>query len=270
MANEFPQALTIAGADSDGSAGMEADLTTFFTLGVHGMCVLTAAVAGNSYGIDAAHNMPTAFIAQQFKTLAADFHIRAAKTGMLADSELIHTVAAHVQDGAVGPLVLDPVIITKHGAMLLEESAYETLRQELIPLATVITPNFFEAQKLAEMDIKTDEDMITAAQKLQDLGAKNVLVKGAHHAGDQEEVRDYALLEDGTGFWLRAPYVATDRINGTGDTLSAAITAEIAKGTSIADAFRIAKQYTYEAIAQPIAVGHKFGPINHWAPKVQK
>lgn len=270
MANEFPQALTIAGSDSDGSAGMEADLTTFFTLGVHGMCVLTAAVAGNSYGIDASQSMPTAFVAQQFKTLAADFHIRASKTGMLADSELIRTVAANVKDGQFGPLVLDPVIITKHGAMLLEESAYETLREELIPLATVITPNFFEAQKLAEMEIKTDDDTVTAAHKLQDLGAKNVLLKGAHHDGDQKEVRDYALLEDGTSFWLSAPYVATDRINGTGDTLSSAITAEMAKGESIADAFRLAKQYTYEAIADPIAVGHKFGPINHWAPQAKR
>ncbi|ERL65407.1 bifunctional hydroxymethylpyrimidine kinase/phosphomethylpyrimidine kinase [Schleiferilactobacillus shenzhenensis] len=270
MANEFPQALTIAGADSDGSAGMEADLTTMFTLGVHGMCVLTAAVSGNSYGIDAAHNMPTDFIAQQFKTLAADFKIRAAKTGMLSDSELIRTVATNVKAGTFGPLVLDPVIITKHGAMLLEESAYETLRQELIPLATVITPNFFEAQKLAEMDITTDADMVTAAHKLQDMGAKNVLVKGAHHDGDQDEVRDFALLADGTSFWLSAPYVATEHINGTGDTLSAAITAELAKGNGMADAFRIAKQYTYEAIADPIAVGHKFGPINHWAPKMTR
>ncbi|MBT9672113.1 bifunctional hydroxymethylpyrimidine kinase/phosphomethylpyrimidine kinase [Secundilactobacillus kimchicus] len=265
MANEYPQAMTIAGSDSDGSAGMQADLHTFFTRGVYGMSVMTTAVAGNSYGIHASVSLPTDFIDQEFADVADDFEVRAAKTGMLADSTLIKTVAKNVTQFDFGPLVVDPVIMTKHGNMLLEESAFETLRTDLIPLATVITPNFYETQKLAEMTLESEDDMVKAARKLQLMGAKNVVAKGYHQDADQSEVRDYVLLESGTGFWLSEPYHHTDRVNGTGDSLSACITAEIAKGTSVEAAIRTAKKYVNIAIGNPIEVGHKFGPINHWA-----
>ncbi|GAF35666.1 hydroxymethylpyrimidine phosphate kinase ThiD [Lentilactobacillus farraginis DSM 18382 = JCM 14108] len=218
MANEFPQALTIAGSDSDGSAGMQADLHTFFRRRVYGTSVLTACVAGNSYGIHDAVNLPTSFIDQEFKDLADDYHIRASKTGMLSDSELIRTVIKNYQKYDFGPLVVDPVITTKHGNMLLEQSAYQTLRDELIPLATVITPNFFEAQKLAEMTIETKDDMQTAARKLKALGAKNIVLKGSHHDPNQSEVSDYILLESGKSFWLTGAFFDTDRKNGTGDS----------------------------------------------------
>ncbi len=166
MANEFPQAATIAGSDSDGSAGMQADLITFFARKVHGAAVMTTCVAGNSYGIHASISLPTDFIDQEFADLDADYKIRAAKTGMLADSTLIKNVVKNYQKYDFGPLVVDPVIMTKHGAQLLEESAFTTLREELVPLATVITPNFFEAEKFAEMKITSDADMETAAHKL--------------------------------------------------------------------------------------------------------
>ena len=265
MANEFPQVMTIAGSDSDGSAGMQADLYTFFARKVHGAAVMTAAVAGNSYGIHANIALPTDFIDQEFADLADDYHILAAKTGMLADSTLIRNVVKNYKKYDFGPLVVDPVIMTKHGAQLLEESAFATLREELVPLATVITPNFFEAEKLAEMKITSDADMEAAARKIKAMGAKNVVVKGQHHDSTQTEVRDFVLLESGKSFWLTETYVNTDRVNGTGDSLSACITAEIAKGVDIETAIRTAKKFVHVAIANEIQVGHKFGPINHWA-----
>lgn len=266
MANEFPQALTIAGSDSDGSAGMQADLHTFFRRKVYGTSVMTACVAGNSYGIHDTVNLPTSFIDNEFKDLADDYHVRASKTGMLSDSELIRTVIKNYQKYDFGPLVVDPVITTKHGNMLLEQSAYKTLRDELIPLAYVITPNFFEAQKLAEMEIKTEDDMKAAAEKLKQLGAKNIVLKGSHHDPHQTKVSDYILLESGKSFWLTGDFYPTERKNGTGDSLSACIAAELAKGTDIEQAVRIAKKFVDVAIANEIQVGHQFGPINHWAP----
>ncbi len=266
VANEFPQALTIAGSDSDGSAGMQADLHTFFRRQVYGTSVITACVAGNSYGIHDSVNLPESFIDQEFKDLADDYHVRASKTGMLSDSALIRTVIRNYQKYDFGPLVVDPVITTKHGNMLLEESAYQTLRDELIPLATVITPNFFEAQKLAEMTIQSRDDMVTAAKKLKQLGAKNIVLKGSHSDPTQKQVSDYILLESGKGFWLTGDFFDTERKNGTGDSLSACIAAELAKGNDVETACRIAKKFVDTAIEHGIQVGHKFGPINHWAP----
>lgn len=263
MVNDFPQALTIAGSDSDGSAGMQADMNTFQRRNVYGISILTAAVAGNSYGIQASHSFPLDFVAQEFQSIADDFKVRATKTGMLADTPMIETVVDNLIKNDFGPLILDPVIITKHGAMLLEEEAFETLKQKLIPLATLITPNYFEAVKLTEIDIKNDDDTIKAAHALQDMGSKNVMLKGRHQDPTQSEVRDFILLEDGSSFWLSEPFVNTDRVNGTGDVLSACITAEIAKGSSISDAIRVGKKFVTAAIANQIEVGHKFGPVNH-------
>lgn len=265
MTNEFPQVLTIAGSDSDGSAGMQADLHTFFIRKTYGMSVLVAAVAGNSYGIHAAETLPLAFIDQQFEALADDFKIKASKTGMLSDAALIGTVVKAYQTYDFGPLVVDPVITTKHGAQLLENEAFKALKQQLLPLATVATPNFFEAQLLTGRTIQSETDQAAAARDIQALGVQNVIVKGWHHQDDQQEVADYVLLDDGSDFWLRHPYFDTTHINGTGDTLSATIAAEIAKGQSVANAIRIAHDVTTAAIASEIAVGHQFGPINHWA-----
>ncbi|KRM05282.1 hydroxymethylpyrimidine phosphomethylpyrimidine kinase [Liquorilactobacillus ghanensis DSM 18630] len=270
MVNEYPQVMTIAGSDSDGSAGMQADLETFFTRKVYGISIMTACVAGNSYGIHASATLPLDFIRQEFADTAADFKVKAAKTGMLADTELIKEVVADYQKYAFGPLVVDPVIMTKHGNQLLEEQAVDTLRKLLIPLATVLTPNFYESEKLTGMQIKTDVDLEKAAHKLQELGAKNVVAKGSHHDPQQTTVKDFVLLASGKSFWLTDRYYPTTHINGTGDSLSACIAAEIAKGTDIEKAIRIAKDYVNTAIKQEIAVGHKFGPINHWAPTLNK
>lgn len=264
MTNSTIQAVTIAGHDSDGSAGMPADLHAFFADGVYGHGILTAAVAGNSYGITAAQVMPKEFIAEQFKVLSQDFTIKAAKTGMLANDDVINVVADHYSAANFGPLVVDPVIITKHGAMLLEQSAYELFRERIIPLATVITPNFYEAQKLTGMKMATNNERIKAAHYLQQLGAKNVVIKGAHNNQQQSTVDDFILLENGESFWLSKPYIKTDRLNGTGDSFSAIIAAELAKGNNVKMAVTKAKDAVYAAIANPLTVGHKFGPINHW------
>lgn len=264
MVNEFPQVVTIAGNDSDGSAGGPADLHAFFQRQVYGMLILTSAVAGNSYGIQDSIIMPADFIRAQFNSLAADFDIRAVKTGMLADAGTIHTVAESLAAVDFGPLVLDPVISTKHGAQLLEFSALTALKEELLPLANLITPNFYEQEILAEQEIKSDEDVLVAARRIQALGVPNVLMKGRHDLVKQQVVRDLLLTEQGETIWLAAPYVATEHINGTGDTLSAIIVAELAKGQSLVTAVKQAKQLTQQAIAHEIAVGHRFGPINQW------
>ncbi|MFC6175269.1 bifunctional hydroxymethylpyrimidine kinase/phosphomethylpyrimidine kinase [Companilactobacillus huachuanensis] len=264
MLNEFTQVLTIAGSDSDGSAGAQADLKTFMSCGVYGMSVLTAAVAGNSYGIHDSINMPVSFIQSQIKDIKDDFKVSAFKTGMLSDSEIIHTVADAIKDKPFGPFVLDPVIITKHGAMLLETEAYQTLIDELFPLADLITPNFYEAKKLSGLELKNREEIVKAAHKLRKLGPKNIMIKGEHSDDSISEVEDYVLLEDGQSFWISEPYVKTDHINGTGDTLSSCIVAELAKEKSMEDAIKIAKTVTYNAIKHEIAVGHKYGPINHF------
>ncbi len=259
------QALTIAGHDSDGSAGMPADLHAFFADHVYGHGILTAAVAGNSTGIYASQIMPVDFIAKQFEVLAADYAITAAKTGMLANEAVIDVVADHYHPEDFGPLVVDPVIITKHGAMLLEQGAYDRFRERIIPLATVITPNFFEAQKLTERRLDTPAEIRAAAADLHRLGAKNVVIKGRHEPGQTEPVRDYLDLADGTQAWLSQPYLATDRVNGTGDTFSAIVAAELAKGKPVTAAIKRANKMTHAAIANELTVGHQYGPINHWA-----
>lgn len=257
-------ALTIAGNDSDGSAGMPADLHAFYARKVYGMGLMTAAVAGNTTGIYAAQIMPVDFIQKQFDVLNDDFSIKALKTGMLANKEIINCVADNIEKYDMGKVVIDPVIITKHGNSLLDDDAYQTFLNRLLPLADIITPNYYEQKKLTELPLDFEAEILVGAKKLQDLGAKNVLMKGKH-TGDSSEVVDILLTEDGQVHKFTKPYYETERVNGTGDTLSAVITAELAKGTNLIDAVKIAKDFTYEAISHPIIVGSKWGPINHWA-----
>jgi Hydroxymethylpyrimidine/phosphomethylpyrimidine kinase len=148
--------------------------------------------------------------------------------------------------------------------MLLEAEAYQTLIDELFPLADLITPNFYEAKKLSGLELENREEIVKAAHKLRKLGPKNIMIKGEHSDDSISEVEDYVLLEDGQSFWISEPYVKTEHINGTGDTLSSCIVAEVAKGQSMEDAIKTAKTFTYNAIKHEIAVGHKYGPINHF------
>lgn len=263
MLNSFPQVLTIAGSDSDGSAGAQADLHTFFANHTYGMNVLIAAVAGNSKSITDQHVFPLDFIDEQFKQLADDFEILATKTGMLATSELIENVVGNIQKYSLDNLVVDPVITTKHGAQLLEDSAVATLKEKLLPLALVATPNYFEAQILTGIEFKNEDDRKKAANAIQKIGVKNVIIKGLHK-GDDAEVSDYVLLEGGEEFFLTSPYIDTKNINGTGDTLSASITSQLALGNDVKEAITRAHKFTHDAISKPISVGHEYGPLNHW------
>lgn len=257
-------AVTIAGNDSDGSAGMPADLHSFYARGVYGMGLLTAAVAGNTTGIYAQQVMPLDFIQKQFDVLAADFNIKAAKTGMVANSAVMNLVADNLEKYDFGKIVIDPVISTKHGNTLMDDDSYNTFLKRLVPLADIITPNFYEQKKLTGLKLNNLAEIKKGAKMLQKMGAKNVLMKGRHD-GNEKEVTDLLLTEDGKFHIFTKPLFKTDRVNGTGDTLSAVIAAELAKGNSLLNSVKIAKDFTYEAISHPIAVGSKFGPINHLA-----
>lgn len=261
------QVVTIAGNDSDGSAGMPADMHAFFTDDTYGMGILTAAVAGNSISIYQQQIMPADFVAKEFDVLAADFKISASKTGMLGNSEIIKVIADKYTLANFGPLVVDPVIITKHGDFLLEKDAYQDFKKTIIPLAEVITPNYYEAETLTGIKIPLDNPkpaMVKAAKILQQMGAKNVVVKGPHEDDNQEYVDDLLITATGQEQWFSGKFVKTNKINGTGDTFSAIITAELAKENDLSKAVKIAKQRVHAAIAHPLNIGSKFGPVNQW------
>lgn len=262
--NEFPQVLTIAGTDSGGGAGVMADLKTMQMRHVFGTAVVVAVTAQNTLGVQDFTAMPPKLVDEQCASLATDLKIRACKTGMLADAEHVHCVVENLKRYDFGPLTVDPVMIAKGGAALLAEDAIATVRDELVPLATVVTPNLPEAEKLTATTITDQAGMVRAGHALQRLGAKNVMIKGGH-GDDAAMANDFVLLADGSAFWLAAPRTDTVRTHGTGDTLSACITAELATGHSVADAIKTAKAYVTGTIQETIQVGHGHGPLNHWA-----
>lgn len=264
MTNDFPQTLTIAGTDSGGGAGVMADLKTMQERNVFGTAVIVAVTAQNTLGVQDFMALPTKLIDEQFASLNDDLRIRACKTGMLADAEHVHCVVENLKRYSFGPLTVDPVMIAKGGAALLADDAVATVRDELVPLADVLTPNLPEAERLTGMTIETSEQMERAALALQKLGAKNILIKGGHEA-TPDKASDFVLMADGRSFWLTAPRLDTVRTHGTGDTLSSCITAELAKGVDFETAIRVGKDYVTAAIAHPIEVGHGHGPLNHWA-----
>lgn len=261
--NAFPQTLTIAGTDSGGGAGVMADLKTMQERHVFSTAVIVAVTAQNTLGVQDFMALPKKLIDEQFASLADDLAIKACKTGMLADAEHVRIVADNLKKYDFGPLTVDPVMIAKGGAALLADDAIEVVKEELLPLATIVTPNLPEAERLTGMTIATPDDTKLAAQQLQAAGAKNVIIKGGH--GDTETVSDYVLLADGSDFWLSSPRVDTVRTHGTGDTLSSCMTAELAKGNDIETAIRTAKDFVEAAIKNTIQVGHGHGPLNHWA-----
>jgi hydroxymethylpyrimidine/phosphomethylpyrimidine kinase len=257
-------ALTIAGSDSSGGAGIQADLKTFSALGVYGASAITALTAQNTQGVEAVLVVPPDFVARQIKVVARDLEIGAVKIGMLATSEVIEAVAGALEALPGVPVVLDPVMIAASGDVLLDEDAIETLRAVLLPRATLITPNLPEAAKLLAGDeARTEGEMAEQARELRRLGANAVLVKGGHAEG--AEAVD--LLLDGEGeLRLAAPRVATSNTHGTGCTLSSAVAAELAKGASLRDAVVAAKAYVTAAImaADDLGIGQGRGPVDHF------
>ncbi|WKK25652.1 bifunctional hydroxymethylpyrimidine kinase/phosphomethylpyrimidine kinase [Streptomyces olivoreticuli] len=254
-----PRVLTVAGSDSGGGAGIQADLKTMLALGVHGMSVLTAVTAQNSRGVQGAWQLPADAVRAQFRSVVDDIGVQAVKTGMLASAELVETVA-ELLTGLDAPVVVDPVGISKHGDPLLAASALESLRTKLLPVATVATPNLDEVAWLTGVRVATEADMRRAADAVLSHGPAWALVKGGHLDG--AEAVD--LLTDGTEeHWLRAPRHDNRHTHGTGCTLASAVAAELAKGSGVPEAVTAAKDYVTGAVAAGFALGGGIGPVDH-------
>ncbi|CAK1230241.1 bifunctional hydroxymethylpyrimidine kinase/phosphomethylpyrimidine kinase [Fructobacillus fructosus] len=258
-AQQYPTALTIAGSDSGGGAGMQADIKTMQHFSVFSTNVVVGLTAQNTLGVQGAYPTDPVAIAAQFESVMTDFDIRAAKTGALFDGVRVSEVARNVEHFHIKQLVIDPVMVAKGGAPLLDKEGVAAMKRELLPKALLVTPNIPEAELLAGLTIQTEADMAEAAHRIQELGVPNVLVKGGHLEGD--EVLNYALLGD-DHFVLKGKKVHTARKHGTGDTLSAAITAMLARGISLKRSILIGNDYMNHIVAQPLFIGHGHGPLN--------
>jgi hydroxymethylpyrimidine/phosphomethylpyrimidine kinase len=255
-----PVALTIAGSDPSGGAGIQADLKTFHQFGVYGEAVITLLTVQNSVRVSRVEVMPADLVEQQLAAVLEDIPPQAAKTGALGSTELVRAIARAAAEFQF-PLVVDPVTVSKHGHPLLPEAAVHALRLELLPCATLLTPNIPEAEALTSIPIRSPEDMRRAACRLCEMGARAVLIKGGHLEGDALD-----LLFDGS-LWREfpAPRIATRHTHGTGCTYSAAIVAGLARGLALAEAVGKAKQFIHEAIQTNPGLGRGSGPINHHA-----
>lgn len=259
------RALTIAGSDSGGGAGIQADLKTFAARGVYGMSAITALTAQNTVGVQGVFEIPPAFIAMQIDSVVSDIRPDAVKTGMLSSSPIIETVATKIREHHLLPLVVDPVMVAKSGDPLLRNDAREALIHQLLPLATVVTPNLHEARVLCGFEITNLEEMRRAARAIREMGPLNVVVKGGHLPETSDAID---LLFDGETFQeFRAPRVQSEHTHGTGCTFASAIAAELAKGHSVAEAVAIAKDYLTHVIraSTQLGIGHGHGPMNHMA-----
>jgi len=257
------RALTIAGSDSGGGAGIQADLKTFCAFGVYGMSSITSITAQNTKGVEAIFDLPPSLVAKQIECVVSDIGVDAAKTGMLSNSSIIEVVAQEIKKFNIEKLVVDPVMVSKSGALLLQRDAVDTLVERLFPLSFLITPNLPEASFLVGEEIKNVSDMERACVSLKKWGPRYVLLKGGHLPG--EEIVD--ILFDGEKFTLfPAPRVATKNTHGTGCTYSAAICALLALGYPITEAVKVAREYMSEVIAHSLDLGKGFGPVNHLAP----
>ena len=258
--SRIPKAMTIAGSDSGGGAGIQADLKTFAALGVYGTSALTAITAQNTVGVTGIHEIPTSMIAAQIDAVLTDIGADAVKTGMLASGPIIECVVSKMEQHQVQRLVVDPVMVAKSGDSLLREDAIEALRTKLVPLASVITPNIPEAEALTGMKIDSDADVRRAAKMFTGMGAKAVVVKGGHREGPATD-----LLYDGSKFHeFSAQRIETSNTHGTGCTFASAIAAGLARGMSVLDAVQLAKDYVTEAIRRSFSVGRGHGPLNHF------
>ncbi|MTH54332.1 bifunctional hydroxymethylpyrimidine kinase/phosphomethylpyrimidine kinase [Bacillus mangrovi] len=255
--------LTIAGSDSGGGAGIQADLKTFQELGVFGMSAVTAVTAQNTRGVHGVYPMDAAAVASQLDAIGEDLTPDAVKTGMLFNAEIIAAAAEAINKYRWENVVIDPVMIAKGGSTLLQQEAIQAMKEVLIPLAAVITPNIPEAEALTGTQIHTEEDKREACRILHQMGARTCLIKGGH-----EENGDYSsdLLYDGQAFYeMKSPRIETRHTHGTGCTFSAALAAELAAGRAIRRAAETAKTFIQAAIEDTLEIGSGHGPTNHWA-----
>ena len=258
--HRLARALSIAGSDSGGGAGIQADLKTFSAFSTYGMSVITALTAQNTVGVQAVLPVSTDFIGAQFQSVVDDIGVDALKTGMLGSAAVVECVCALIAAANLTRLVVDPVMVSKSGAKLLDPSAVAAVSLQLLPLALVVTPNLPEAEVLVGGSINSADDMAEAARKIHALGPRWVVLKGGHATG--ERVLD--LLYDGNRFHsLESQRIDTPHTHGTGCTFSAAMTAALARGQDVPSAFALAKRYVCEAIQTNPGLGHGHGPLNH-------
>ena len=257
-------ALTIAGSDSGGGAGVQADLRTFAFHCVHGMSAITCVTAQNTVGVHRVDALPPKAVTAQIEAVVKDIGIDSAKTGMLLDAEIMTAVATSVKKWGIFQLVVDPVMVSRTGAQLIDDRAIDTLRRLLVPQATVLTPNRYEAQILSGLEIDSLETMKTAARKIHQLGAKTVLVKGGGMLG---ELKGVDIWFDGSNWEiLQTETIDTPNTHGTGCTLSAAIAANLAKGQDPLIAVGNAKDYVTRALRYALKIGAGIGPVGHFFP----
>ncbi|MFF7973612.1 bifunctional hydroxymethylpyrimidine kinase/phosphomethylpyrimidine kinase [Streptomyces sp. NPDC007905] len=255
----IPRVLTVAGSDSGGGAGIQADLKTMLALGVHGTSVITAVTAQNSVGVQGAWELPVEAVRAQYRSVVDDIGVQAVKTGMLASAELVEAVAELIS-GTAAPAVVDPVGVSKHGDPLLAASALDSVRTKLLPVAAVATPNLDEVAQLTGVRVESEGDLRRAAAAVLEYGPRWALIKGGHLDGDQA----VDLLTDGSEeHWLRAPRHDNRHTHGTGCTLASAVASGLAKGLAVPEAVREAKEYVTGAIAAGFALGAGIGPVDH-------
>lgn len=257
--------LSIAGFDGSGGAGIQADLKTFSAFGCYGMTILTALPVQNTCGVKVCYELPLTAIEDQLHTIFEDIRPDSIKIGMLFKTEIIEVVADFLKKNASGiPIVLDPVLVAKSGDFLLQSDALESLKNRLLPLTTLITPNIPEATALLDSASIQEDDMVTIAEQLINLGAQNVLLKGGHLVATHSN--DLLLTAESEFHWLKSSRLQSKNTHGTGCTLSAAIASGLALGFDLLDACNIAKNYVFEAIkaAQHDKVGKGHGPVNHF------
>ncbi|MGZ8626594.1 MAG: bifunctional hydroxymethylpyrimidine kinase/phosphomethylpyrimidine kinase [Actinomycetota bacterium] len=255
-----PRALSIAGSDSGGGAGIQADLKTFSALGVFGMTAITAVTVQNTQGVSGYEALSPRTVGEQIRAVVTDIGVDAAKTGMLASAQIVEAVADAVAETQVPNLVVDPVFLSKHGHALLAEDAVAALRERILPLATLVTPNLPEAAGLAGFGVGTRDEMAAAAEAILAMGPRAVLVKGGHL---ESEERADDLFFDGRDLrWIEAERIATPHTHGTGCVLSSAIAAHLAHGAELLDAVRAGKAFVTEAIRHALPIGHGIGPVD--------
>ena len=268
MSARVPIALTIAGSDSGGGAGIQADLKTFAALGVHGASAITAVTAQNTQRVARVLELPPDLVAAQIDAVASDMTVSAAKTGMLATGAIVEIVAEKVREHDLRPLVVDPVIVAESGARLLREDAVQTLREQLLPLATVLTPNLPEAEALLGRPLASWDDVQEGAKELVAMGAAAVVITGGHREGPATD-----LFYDGRQLHeFTATRVETTGTHGTGCTFASAIAAALAKGSAVRPAVAMAKAYVTRALQAAYPVGRGHGPVHHffrfWQPRM--
>ena len=254
-------ALSIGGSDSGGGAGIQADLKTFLALQVHGCSAITCVTAQNTCGVNRVDALPPEALSAQIEAVLSDLPVAALKTGMLLNRRLIEATAEALEPLAI-PRLIDPVMVSRAGSVLLEAEAIEAYRHRLLPLAELITPNIHEARLLSGVAIEAAADVERAAARLLELGPQAVLIKGG--GLPQLRGRDYLLQRQGAGLWLEHAVVDTPHSHGSGCTLGAAITAQRARGLSLVESVRTAKTFVEQGLRQGLAIGAGQGPLCHW------